>query len=279
MLDRPQRHMRPPASEVTPDTLIWCPWCAEEHPASAFNVESRRYSGLAGICREAMAAKRKTAEGQQATKRRNQRRWANPKYRDASLASAAARRRTKGPEDLRRAKARLQRIVDDWKLGGCIDCGYSDIRAIDPDHIDETTKHDNVSRMIQLCASAARIRAELAKCERRCARCHRKRTGERRPSSWRTAERLPPSWQRRLELQDFNDSMKMRLGCSDCGWAGWARGLDWDHARGTKHYDISRMINERWPILMIARELSKCDVVCANCHRIRTAVRRQKGTT
>jgi hypothetical protein len=130
--------------------------------------------------------------------------------------------------------------------------------------------------MVSMYASAARIRAELEKCVRRCARCHRKRTWERRPNSWRSAERLPPSWQKRLELQDFKENMKMRLGCSDCGWAGWPRGLDWDHARGTKHYGIAFLINERWPIAMIARELSKCDVVCANCHRIRTAVRRQK---
>ena len=27
---------------------------------------------------------------------------------------------------------------------------------------------------------------------------------------------------------------KLSLGCADCGWSAWARGLDWDHARGQK---------------------------------------------
>lgn len=275
MLDRPKRHRRPAAGEITPETPIWCPWCSQEHPAADFNKDSRRYSGLATICRAAMAEKRQTPEGKKATKRLQDQRWADPEYRLADLRRSAERRRTKGHEDLRRARARLQQIVDDWKRRGCVDCGYSDIRAIDPDHVVESTKHDNLSRMVQLCASAARIKAELEKCVPRCARCHRKRTWDRRPNSWRTEDRIPPSWQRRLELQDFNDTLKMRLGCTDCGWAGWPRGLDWDHARGTKHYAITMLVNDRWPVTILARETSKCDVVCANCHRLRTAGRRE----
>lgn len=89
-----------------------------------------------------------------------------------------------------------------------------------------------------------------------------------------TAERLPPSWRRRLELQDFNDQLKLALGCADCGWNEWARGLDWDHARGKKLHGVATLINDRWPVEVLIGETAKCDVVCANCHRIRTCERR-----
>lgn len=273
-----KRHRRPPAAEITPDTRIWCPACQEEHPASDFNRESRRYSGLSGICRRAHAAARQTPEGKAATARRNQRRWADPEYRKQSLVNQRERRKRNGANaDLRRARARLQRIVDEWKRQGCVDCGYDDIRAIDPDHLVRATKDGHVSRLIQLCASAARIRAELDKCVPRCGRCHRKVTQQQRPCAWRTAERLPPSWRRRLEYQDRNDSIKLARGCADCGWRDWARGLDWDHVRGVKVAGIAGLIANNRPWIEIEAEMAKCDVVCANCHRIRSAVRRTEA--
>lgn len=270
-----KRRRRPPAAEVTPETPIWCPACKREHPASEFNKETRRYSGLAGICRTAQAEARRTPEGREKARQVNLRRWANEDYRAKSLAASQQRRKQKGKEDLRRARARLQCIVDGWKLQGCIDCGYEDIRAIDPDHLDSATKDGHVSRLVQLCASAARISAELDKCVPRCARCHRKITQQQRPCLWRGAEKLPPSWRRRLEFQDRNDALKLARGCADCGWRAWARGLDWDHVRGTKARGIATLIANGRPWTEVEAEMAKCDVVCANCHRIRSAERRK----
>lgn len=273
-----KRRRRPPAAEITPATPIWCPACREEHPASHFNRESRRYSGLAVICRTAQAVVRQRPEVKAAAQQRNKRRWTDPEVRQSALENQRARRRRVGATaDLRRARARLQRIVDEWKQQACVDCGYADIRAIDPDHLESATKDGHVSRLVQLCASAARIRAELDKCVPRCARCHRKITQQQRPCAWRAAEKLPPSWQRRLEFQDRNDAIKLANGCADCGWRGWARGLDWDHVRGTKVGGIASLIanNRPWP--EIEAEMGKCDVVCANCHRLRTAQRRTSG--
>ena len=79
-----------------------------------------------------------------------------------------------------------------------------------------------------------------------------------------------------MELQDANDSMKLVRGCDDCAWRQWARGLDWDHVRGNKKMSISSLIANGRPLMEIFMEMEKCDVVCANCHRIRTATRRIK---
>ncbi len=93
-------------------------------------------------------------------------------------------------------------------------------------------------------------------------------------SKHRLAERLPPSWQQRIEMQDANDSVKLARGCADCGWSKWARGLDWDHVRGPKVSTIAIMIGRRDSWQAIEEEMAKCEVVCANCHRIRTHERR-----
>lgn len=254
--------------------MIWCPGCQQVRPAVDFNRETRRFSGLSTRCRSCQAAARQTPEGRAKTKEGNRRRWANADYRERGLAAARARRKVKGQDDLRKARARLQDVVDTWKAQGCVDCGYSDIRAIEPDHRPGTSKVGNLSRMVQLCVALERLRAELAKCDPRCARCHRFMTMSRRPSTWRTAQRIPASWQARLDRQDFNDQLKLRLGCADCGWSGWARGLDWDHARGQKLHNIATLINFGCPVEELITEIGKCDVVCANCHRLRTASRR-----
>ena len=223
-----------------------------------------------------MAERRKLPAQIQKTKARNQRRWANPLYRETSLATAKARRRIKGPKDLRRARRRLQLVVDEWKKQGCIDCGYEDTRAIDPDHLNAENKTGHVSRLVALCVSMDRLRQELRKCVPRCALCHRRETHRQRFSKNRSADRLPPSWQRRIDMQDANDANKLGRGCADCGWNEWARGLDWDHVREPKVATIAVMIGRTDPWVDVLAEMTKCEVVCANCHRLRTCERRRQ---
>ena len=59
--------------------------------------------------------------------------------------------------------------------------------------------------------------------------------------------------------------------CTDCGETDPVV-LEFDHVRGTKRFEISRGITDRsFESLML--EMAKCEVVCANCHRRRTAQR------
>ena len=74
-------------------------------------------------------------------------------------------------------------------------------------------------------------------------------------------------------MQDANDLIKLGQGCDDCGWSEWARGLDWDHVPGVKVATISVMIVRLEPWETVLDEMAKCEVVCANCHRIRTRTR------
>ena len=60
----------------------------------------------------------------------------------------------------------------------CVDCGETDIRCLEFDHV-RGSKTTSISDLLQRAASWATIEAEIAKCEVRCANCHRIKTGER----------------------------------------------------------------------------------------------------
>src|SRR5690349_20946122 len=62
--------------------------------------------------------------------------------------------------------------------------------------------------------------------------------------------------------------------CMDCGGNFPPVAMDFDHVRGEKEFSIAACAKFSWARLM--EEIGKCDVVCANCHRIRTHNRRQE---
>ena len=59
----------------------------------------------------------------------------------------------------------------------CVDCGNTDHRVLEFDHRDPTTKVADVSDMMRN-RSLAVVQSEVAKCDVRCANCHRIRTAE-----------------------------------------------------------------------------------------------------
>ena len=62
--------------------------------------------------------------------------------------------------------------------------------------------------------------------------------------------------------------IKVSTGCIDCGNKNPIV-LDFDHLKDKK-YNVSRMIHDGFSWAAIKKEIAKCEVVCANCHRIRT---------
>jgi len=70
------------------------------------------------------------------------------------------------------------------------------------------------------------------------------------------------------ELKKRLSEIKEASGCVDCGVNNPIL-LDFDHLKDKK-YNISRMIHDGFSWAAIKKEIAKCEVVCANCHRIRT---------
>lgn len=60
--------------------------------------------------------------------------------------------------------------------------------------------------------------------------------------------------------------------CVDCGESDIVA-LEFDHVRGIKKKGLTQLVVEGYTLKTIQEEIDKCEVVCANCHRRRTALR------
>jgi hypothetical protein len=62
--------------------------------------------------------------------------------------------------------------------------------------------------------------------------------------------------------------------CTDCGGVFHPVAMQWDHRPGAaKLGDVATLQRGRRSLLLA--EIAKCDLVCANCHAVRTYIRRR----
>ena len=73
-------------------------------------------------------------------------------------------------------------------------------------------------------------------------------------------------------IERFVDTMK-NVPCADCGHKFDPCSMDFDHKPGTKSFNISQGIRSKIGFHDLTEEIAKCEVVCANCHRVRTKAR------
>lgn len=203
-----------------------------------------------------------------------------------------SRDRSKTPEEKARcfSKSRRKTVERREMLArikmkrGCMDCRYKGHPvALDFDHVNGK-KFMGVAQMGTF--SLERILAEVAKCQIVCFRCHRLREAGRRSRGelpWAAQRGTQPTktqayYYRYTERgRAFLAAWKLRVGCKDCGYREHAEALDFDHVRGKKSFSLAA--RPWWSIRRLTEEAEKCEVVCANCHRIRTFERHQNRFT
>lgn len=71
---------------------------------------------------------------------------------------------------------------------------------------------------------------------------------------------------RNRQLKLFLAKYKLEKGCKDCGFNKHHAALDFDHVLGEKKFNVCLAKS----ISQAKEEIKKCDVVCANCHRVRS---------
>jgi len=103
----------------------------------------------------------------------------------------------------------------------------------------------------------------------RCKQCRReymRRRGDLHRRQTYAARDRRRAMARRYALGLLSDGI-----CADCGLADLLV-LEFDHV-GPKTAEISSLIREGYRLERIIEEMRQCELVCANCHRRRTALR------
>lgn len=86
----------------------------------------------------------------------------------------------------------------------------------------------------------------------------------------RISRQLVTNAKRKADYQEYMTSYYLDNPCADCGTTDF-RVFENDHVHGAKRWDIAAMVTCSRESLI--SELAKTEVVCANCHRIRTMTR------
>lgn len=94
-----------------------------------------------------------------------------------------------------------------------------------------------------------------------------------------TPQRRAYDTRKREAARAYVDAIKLSRGCMDCGSHDLPPYCyEFDHRDPTtKITTIGIMVNSKGSKARLDREIDKCDVVCANCHRIRTHKESKRG--
>jgi predicted transcriptional regulator len=80
---------------------------------------------------------------------------------------------------------------------------------------------------------------------------------------------------RRNKKRKYIQECKQSKPCADCGENYPYYVMQFDHL-GDKDFTISKMVQSDMQLSVIKEEIEKCEVVCANCHAVRTHFRSLK---
>jgi hypothetical protein len=69
----------------------------------------------------------------------------------------------------------------------------------------------------------------------------------------------------RAYLRDYKESKP----CEDCDISYPSRVMEFHHTNGDKEYTIASMPGKGVALATLEREIAKCILLCANCHRLR----------
>ena len=159
-------------------------------------------------------------------------------------------------------------FIDEQKAGrSCLDCGGSfPPYVIKYDHV-RGGKRWALGKMSNHRREA--VLEELAKCELVCCACHRVRTQARNTHGEHTGRYRELTRTRLTQFHEWVNMLKANP-CLDCGKVLRPEAMDFDHVRGDKVQSISSMWS--WGRAKVEAEIAKCELVCANCHRVRMQV-------
>jgi hypothetical protein len=152
----------------------------------------------------------------------------------------------------------------------CKDCGMVyEPMCMDYDHLRD--KKGAVAEMVMHNSPKEEILAEIEKCELVCVLCHNRRT-QRRLDEKHPIKKYSKYAQRNIEI--INEAKAQP--CYMCGETYDPCNMQFDHIdAGNKFKDICQLKNFKESTLR--KELARCRVICALCHRRKTLLEQRMG--
>lgn len=113
-----------------------------------------------------------------------------------------------------------------------------------------------------------------------CKECHRKymRRHYRQNKLYYVSKARRTNYKHAKIIIEFLNWIK-EIPCIDCNRIYPSVCMDFDHIRGKKEFNLSEAKSLVWDPDKIWNEITKCEVVCSNCHRIRTQNRRDTSSS
>lgn len=86
----------------------------------------------------------------------------------------------------------------------------------------------------------------------------------------RKALKLRSATEYKAGIRQWYNLLKEGKVCTDCGNSYHFAAMQWDHLPGfTKHTELAKLVKAGGK-KAILEEIAKCELVCANCHSVRT---------
>lgn len=232
------------------DGLYQCTKCLVFQPKENFHKKKNKF-GIRSVCKDCRCIERTktyTKNKEQELERSRTYKKNNPE-----------KRREQANKSAYKNYVWFRSFLNEIKNVPCFDC---EIKyhpcAMDFDHRDPNDKLFNISDMQS--RNEQIIMQEIVKCDIVCANCHRIREHNRNHTK-------TYYWNKIIYLYK-------NVPCMDCNIQFPPYVMDFDHKNPEeKLFSISKpTIQNKKEIIA---EIMKCDVVCANCHRIRTFLKKE----
>lgn len=133
----------------------YCPNCKQDIPVTEWHKNSTKPDGLQSHCKNCMRERNLQA------------------YYNMTLSERTARNKQ---ATARNNSRNTQFIIEYLQEHPCVDCGEDDIIVLEFDHVRGGEKKFSISSCTTDKMSLDKLKTEIAKCDVRCANCHRRKT-------------------------------------------------------------------------------------------------------
>lgn len=234
-----------------------CSNCNQEKEYKFFSKRAISKDGFRSQCKICIAKYQKIYRKKSSTSIK----LYNKNYRISEKTKLIAKKRLYQKRAITRNKLFISSYLD---THFCINCNESNKPLLQFDHL--LNKKSKISSLVKLGYSLSTILSEISKCQVLCANCHRIKTATTHRFYRVSSQYLSKNQAIALKQETLLSFLKNSC-CSKCKNANIVV-LEYHHVHPTtKIASISEMTRQsKYTIDDIKEEISKCILLCANCH-------------